>query len=159
VFGPGLCSGPAICIAACSRRYRWCDVRACCYVSIVSTSPLFTSISEFLSLHFELNQANKPFSHFFSFQMLCYLCSLFVLAAFIVTAVIVTRSLVTRFFKLISSQTNELYQLASVAFCLLVAWISDKLGLSLELGAFVAGVMISTTEFAEHTLEQVCAFI
>ncbi len=37
--------------------------------------------------------------------------------------------------------------------------ISDKLGLSLELGAFVAGVMISTTEFAEHTLEQVCAFI
>jgi Kef-type K+ transport system membrane component KefB len=84
---------------------------------------------------------------------------LFVLAAFIVTAVIVTRSLVTRFFKLISSQTNELYQLASVAFCLLVAWISDKLGLSLELGAFVAGVMISTTEFAEHTLEQVCAFI
>jgi len=34
--------------------------------------------------------------------------------------------------------------------------ISDKLGLSLELGAFVAGVMISTTEFAEHTLEQVC---
>ncbi|CAK9206897.1 unnamed protein product [Sphagnum troendelagicum] len=81
--------------------------------------------------------------------------SLFVLAAFIVTAVIVTRSLVTRFFKLISSQTNELYQLASVAFCLLVAWISDKLGLSLELGAFVAGVMISTTEFAEHTLEQV----
>jgi Kef-type K+ transport system membrane component KefB len=81
---------------------------------------------------------------------------LFVLAAFIVTAVVVTRSLVTRFFKLISSQTNELYQLASVAFCLLVAWISDKLGLSLELGAFVAGVMISTTEFAEHTLEQVC---
>lgn len=32
---------------------------------------------------------------------------------------------------------------------------SDKLGLSLELGSFVAGVMISTTEFAEHTLEQV----
>jgi hypothetical protein len=55
--------------------------------------------------------------------MLRYLRSLFVLAAFIVTAVIVTRSLVTRFFKLISSQTNELYQLASVAFCLLVAWV------------------------------------
>lgn len=34
--------------------------------------------------------------------------------------------------------------------------ISDKLGLSLELGAFVAGVMISTTDLAEHTLEQVC---
>ncbi|XP_048609734.1 K(+) efflux antiporter 5 isoform X2 [Brassica napus] len=52
-------------------------------------------------------------------------------------------------------QTNELYQLAAVAFCLLSAWCSDKLGLSLELGSFVAGVMLSTTEFAQHTLEQV----
>ncbi|CAL5364270.1 unnamed protein product [Camellia sinensis] len=53
------------------------------------------------------------------------------------------------------SRTNELYQLASVAFCLLSAWCSDKLGLSLELGSFVAGVMISTTDFAQHTLDQV----
>ncbi|OAY84817.1 K(+) efflux antiporter 5 [Ananas comosus] len=34
-------------------------------------------------------------------------------------------------------------------------WHGDKLGLSLELGSFVAGVMISTTDFAQHTLEQV----
>jgi Kef-type K+ transport system membrane component KefB len=45
--------------------------------------------------------------------------------------------------------------LAAVAFCLLVAWCSDKLGLSLELGSFAAGVMISTTDLAQHTLEQV----
>lgn len=32
---------------------------------------------------------------------------------------------------------------------------SDKLGLSLELGSFVAGIMISTTDFAQHTLDQV----
>ncbi|ERN19485.1 hypothetical protein AMTR_s00069p00196290 [Amborella trichopoda] len=32
---------------------------------------------------------------------------------------------------------------------------SDKLGLSLELGSFVAGVMISNTDFAQHTLDQV----
>ncbi|KAG8636132.1 hypothetical protein MANES_16G103200v8 [Manihot esculenta] len=55
----------------------------------------------------------------------------------------------------ICAHTNELYQLASVAFCLLVAWCSDKLGLSLELGSFAAGVMISTTDLAQHTLEQV----
>ncbi|KAG8636137.1 hypothetical protein MANES_16G103200v8 [Manihot esculenta] len=54
----------------------------------------------------------------------------------------------------ICAHTNELYQLASVAFCLLVAWCSDKLGLSLELGSFAAGVMISTTDLAQHTLEQ-----
>lgn len=32
---------------------------------------------------------------------------------------------------------------------------SDKLGLSFELGSFAAGVMISTTDLAQHTLEQV----
>ena len=32
---------------------------------------------------------------------------------------------------------------------------SDKLGLSLELGSIAAGVMISTTDLAQHTLEQV----
>ncbi|KAH9329537.1 hypothetical protein KI387_001645, partial [Taxus chinensis] len=83
--------------------------------------------------------------------------SLVVLAIFLVAASILSWSFVPRFLKLmirLSSQTNELYQLASVAFCLLVAWCSDKLGLSLELGSFAAGVMISTTDFAQHTLEQ-----
>ncbi|KAG0573127.1 hypothetical protein KC19_VG151000 [Ceratodon purpureus] len=84
--------------------------------------------------------------------------SLFVLGVFLTTAAILARTLVPQFLKLmvrLSRQTNELYQLTAVAFCLLIAWISDKLGLSLELGAFVAGVMISTTDLAEHTLEQV----
>lgn len=39
--------------------------------------------------------------------------------------------------------------------CKKILQCSDKLGLSLELGSFVAGVMLSTTEFAQHTLEQV----
>ncbi|XP_020697828.1 K(+) efflux antiporter 5 isoform X1 [Dendrobium catenatum] len=80
------------------------------------------------------------------------------LSIFVTIGYILSLSLLPRFLKLmiqLSSQTNELYQLASVAFCLLVAWGSDKLGISLELGSFVAGVMISTTDFAQHTLEQV----
>lgn len=84
--------------------------------------------------------------------------SLVVLSMFLTATSILSWSFVPRFLKLmigLSSQTNELYQLASVAFCLLVAWCSDKLGLSLELGSFAAGVMISTTDFAHHTLEQV----
>jgi hypothetical protein len=36
---------------------------------------------------------------------------------------------------------------------------SDKLGLSLELGSFAAGVMISTTDLAQHTLEQVTFYM
>ncbi|PRQ46815.1 putative cation/H+ exchanger [Rosa chinensis] len=84
--------------------------------------------------------------------------SLVVLLTFLATLSILSRSCVPWFLKLmisLSSQTNELYQLAAVAFCLLVAWCSDKLGLSLELGSFAAGVMISTTDLGQHTLEQV----
>ncbi|KAM3316093.1 hypothetical protein ACQJBY_034307 [Aegilops geniculata] len=83
---------------------------------------------------------------------------LLVLSIFITVAYMMTWSFIPRFLKLmiqLSSQTNELYQLAAVAFCLLLAWCSDYLGLSLELGSFLAGVMISTTDFAHHTLEQV----
>ncbi|XP_060208464.1 K(+) efflux antiporter 4-like isoform X1 [Lycium barbarum] len=84
--------------------------------------------------------------------------SLVMLLLFLAFLSILSRKCVPWFLKLmisLSSQTNELYQLASVAFCLLVAWCSDKLGLSLELGSFAAGVMISTTDLAQHTLEQV----
>ncbi|XP_025636848.1 K(+) efflux antiporter 4 isoform X2 [Arachis hypogaea] len=84
--------------------------------------------------------------------------SLVILIAFLAILSIVSRTCVPWFLRLmisLSSQTNELYQLASVAFCLLVAWCSDKLGLSLELGSFAAGVMISTTDLGQHTLEQV----
>lgn len=83
---------------------------------------------------------------------------LLMLSIFLTATSVLSWSFVPRFLKLmiqLSSQTNELYQLASVAFCLLSAWCSDKLGLSLELGSFVAGVMISTTDFAQHTLDQV----
>ncbi|URE47217.1 Sodium/hydrogen exchanger family [Musa troglodytarum] len=84
--------------------------------------------------------------------------SLIVLCAFLAILSILSRTCVPWFLRLmisLSSQTNELYQLASVAFCLLVAWCSDKLGLSLELGSFAAGVMISTTDLSQHTLEQI----
>lgn len=83
---------------------------------------------------------------------------LMTLSTYLFAASLLTWSFMPRFLKLmvrLSSETNELYQLAAVAFCLLSAWCSDKLGLSLELGSFVAGVMISTTDFAQHTLDQV----
>ncbi|KAG8636140.1 hypothetical protein MANES_16G103200v8 [Manihot esculenta] len=53
--------------------------------------------------------------------------SLVLLVTFLVVLTILSRTCVPWFLKLmisLSSQTNELYQLASVAFCLLVAWVS-----------------------------------
>lgn len=53
-------------------------------------------------------------------------------------------------------QGEELYLIISVAICLSVAWFSDRLGLSLELGAFVAGVMVSgTPSHAEKALHAI----
>ncbi|PWA71820.1 K+ efflux antiporter 4 [Artemisia annua] len=90
--------------------------------------------------------------------MLSMTKTLVTLITFLAVLSLFSRTCIPWFFNLmisLSSQTNELYQLASVAFCLIVASCSDKLGLSLELGSFAAGVMISTTDHAQHTLEQV----
>ena len=74
---------------------------------------------------------------------------------FLVSLIALSRSLVCRLFRLISLHSGELYQMVAVAFCLTVAWISEHLGLSIELGAFVAGVMISATPYAEQTLHHI----
>ncbi|KAK1418604.1 hypothetical protein QVD17_27749 [Tagetes erecta] len=90
--------------------------------------------------------------------MLSMTKTLVTLVIFLAFLSVFSRTCIPWFFNLmisLSSQTNELYQLASVAFCLIVASCSDKLGLSLELGSFAAGVMISTTDLSHHTLEQV----
>ncbi|XP_016442289.1 K(+) efflux antiporter 5 isoform X2 [Nicotiana tabacum] len=65
---------------------------------------------------------------------------LLILSMYLSVASIVTWSFVPRFLKLMIRLSSQ---------------CSDKLGLSLELGSFVAGVMISTTDFAQHTLDQV----
>ena len=46
----------------------------------------------------------------------------------------------------------ESFQLASIAFCLLCALTTARQGVSAELGAFAAGVMLSATEQQEAVL-------
>ncbi|CAI0543864.1 unnamed protein product [Linum tenue] len=65
---------------------------------------------------------------------------LVLLLAFLAALTILSRTCVPWFLKLMISLSSQ---------------CSDKLGLSLELGSFAAGVMISTTDLAQHTLEQV----
>lgn len=66
-----------------------------------------------------------------------------------------SKVLVTKIFRFASSQETELFQMISVAFCLLISIASDQLGLSFELGAFLSGIMISTTPYVDRTLESV----
>ncbi|XP_057467699.1 K(+) efflux antiporter 6-like isoform X2 [Actinidia eriantha] len=66
--------------------------------------------------------------------------SLVTLITFLAVLSILSRTCIPWFLKLMISLSSQ---------------CSDKLGLSLELGSFAAGVMISTTDLAQHTLEQV----
>jgi monovalent cation:H+ antiporter-2, CPA2 family len=56
---------------------------------------------------------------------------------------------------LASTESRELFLLGIVTLCLGIALITEKLGLSIEMGAFVAGLMISEVEYADQTLAYV----
>ncbi|MEM9924000.1 MAG: cation:proton antiporter [Cyanobacteria bacterium P01_D01_bin.50] len=52
-------------------------------------------------------------------------------------------------------ESQELFLLGVVALCLGIALLTEQLGLSIEMGAFVAGLMISEVEYADQTLTYV----
>ena len=53
------------------------------------------------------------------------------------------------------TESRELFLLGVVALCLGIALLTEELGLSIEMGAFVAGLMISEVEYADQTLTYV----
>ncbi|HBB31799.1 MAG TPA: sodium:calcium exchanger [Cyanobacteria bacterium UBA9273] len=75
---------------------------------------------------------------------------------FIVAAIAAARWIVPRLFESIAqTKSSELFLLAVIALCLGVAVITDKLGLSIEMGAFVAGLTISEIDYADQALAKV----
>ena len=53
------------------------------------------------------------------------------------------------------TESRELFLLGVVALCLGIALLTEHLGLSIEMGAFVAGLMIAEVEYADQTLTYV----
>ncbi len=53
------------------------------------------------------------------------------------------------------TESRELFLLGVVALCLGIALLTEHLGLSIEMGAFVAGLMIAEVEYADQTLAYV----
>jgi CPA2 family monovalent cation:H+ antiporter-2 len=53
------------------------------------------------------------------------------------------------------TESKELFLLGVVALCLGIALLTESLGLSIEMGAFIAGLMISEVEYADQTLTYV----
>jgi monovalent cation:H+ antiporter-2, CPA2 family len=56
---------------------------------------------------------------------------------------------------LAKTESRELFLLGVCAICLGIALLTEHLGLSIEMGAFVAGLMISEAEYADETLTYV----
>jgi len=73
-----------------------------------------------------------------------------------VGAIALGRWVVPRLIQHIATTENtELFLLTVVALCLGVAWTTYLLGLSVEMGAFVAGLMISEIDYADHALAKI----
>jgi CPA2 family monovalent cation:H+ antiporter-2 len=82
--------------------------------------------------------------------------SLLLLALFALGAVAVgifVMPSVLRF--LAKTESQELFLLGVVVICLGIALLTEHLGFSIEMGAFVAGLMISEVEYADQTLTYV----
>jgi monovalent cation:H+ antiporter-2, CPA2 family len=53
------------------------------------------------------------------------------------------------------TESRELFLLGVVALCLGIALLTEQMGLSIEMGAFLAGLMIAEVEYADQTLAYV----
>ncbi|MGH8015726.1 MAG: cation:proton antiporter, partial [Candidatus Zixiibacteriota bacterium] len=60
--------------------------------------------------------------------------------------------------QIVQTRSRELFLLCTVLICIAVAWLTNNLGLSLGLGAFLAGLVISQSEYSYQALEGVLPF-
>lgn len=56
------------------------------------------------------------------------------------------------------SKNREIFFLASIVICLATAWISGKLGLSMAIGAFLAGLMFANTGLSHQLIGDIVPF-
>ncbi|MDI3280224.1 MAG: cation:proton antiporter [Bacillota bacterium] len=61
-------------------------------------------------------------------------------------------------YQIARTRSRELFLLSIVALCLAVAWLTASAGLSLALGAFLAGLIISESEYSHQALGNVLPF-
>jgi len=79
--------------------------------------------------------------------------------AVVALVLLLARYVVPRMFLAVArARSRELFLMASIVFCLSVAMLTAGVGLSLSLGAFLAGLMLSESEYAQNALEGVLPF-
>lgn len=81
------------------------------------------------------------------------------LAGLGVVVYVLQRFVVPQVFRVVVKTKNkELFILATVVFCFAIAWLTSAVGLSLALGAFFAGLIISESEYSHQATANVLPF-
>jgi len=85
---------------------------------------------------------------------------LVVKGAFIIAIVFISARFIvpTILYQIVKTKSKELFILAVVVICFSVTWLSSQLGLSLSLGAFMAGLIISESEYSHQATSTVLPF-
>jgi CPA2 family monovalent cation:H+ antiporter-2 len=77
-------------------------------------------------------------------------------AALVLVTVIVARGLVPRVFAWVDrSRSRELFLLAVLGICIATAYLTSLAGLSLALGAFLAGIVLAGSEYAHRAMSDI----
>lgn len=81
-------------------------------------------------------------------------------AALLVTLILVAaRFLVPRLLiEVVRSRSRELFVITIILVCLGIAWLSSLAGLSLALGAFIAGLIVSESEYSHQAMAEILPF-
>ena len=74
----------------------------------------------------------------------------------VIMIVIAARVLVPKFLEqIVRTRSRELFLLTIVVLCMGTAWLTSLVGLSLALGAFIAGLLISESEYSHQAIAEV----
>jgi len=60
--------------------------------------------------------------------------------------------------RIVDTRSRDMFLLAVVGTCLAVAWVASTAGLSLALGAFLAGVIVAESEYSHQALADILPF-
>ena len=78
-------------------------------------------------------------------------------AALVIAAVLIGARRIVPWFldRVARTRRTELFLLAVAAICLGVGWVASLAGISIALGAFLGGLLVSESDYAEHALSEV----
>ena len=79
--------------------------------------------------------------------------------ALVVLIVLAARVFVPKLLEhIVRTKSRELFLLTIVVLCMGTAWLTSRFGLSIALGAFIAGLIISESEYSHQALAEVLPF-